>query len=325
MAKLSKAAGASIRIAVSAALIAFLIYRNWDNFKLMGQQLQSINLLLAILAVAVYFLGIAGMVFRWGVLLRAQGIVIHRGFLLQSVVIGFFYNNILPTSIGGDAYRVYDLYRNKGVGVAPMVSTVVLERAMGTLTGAIFLVFSFGFGMYRMISSGMVLSLIIVMVLLILLVVMLINPYFFKINRLFDKFRWLKKIKPKVKSFRDILLSYKDKKSHLALCFVYSAVIQMLIIVSYWLIAEALSLNIGLTSFLFIVPFTSIVASIPITIGGIGLRENALAFLVALFGASESQAALFSFLILFIILFNALLGGLVYLAKNIFFKSRGVI
>ncbi len=72
-------------------------------------------------------------------------------------------------------------------------------------------------------------------------------------------------------------------------------------------------------------PFTSIVASIPIAIGGIGLRENALAFLVALFGASESQAALFSFLILFIILFNALLGGLVYLAKNKYFKSRGVI
>jgi len=39
----------------------------------------------------------------------------------------------------------------------------------------------------------------------------------------------------------------------------------------------------------------------------------------------ESQATLFSFIILFIILFNGLLGGIVYLFKNVFYKSKGII
>ncbi|MCG9479965.1 MAG: flippase-like domain-containing protein [Actinomycetia bacterium] len=325
MAKLNKAASTAIRVVISASLITFLIVRNWDNFKMMANHLESINIALMALATFLYFLGIAGMVFRWGILLRAQQMIIHRGFLLQSVMIGFFYNNILPTSVGGDAYRVYDIYKNKGVPVDRTFSTVVLERSMGTITGAIFLVFSFFFGMYDMVSFNMLLSLIIILALLILLLAVLIKPYFFKIDRLFEKFALLRKIRPKVKSFRDILISYKDKKAYLGVCFVYSVIIQMFIILSYWLVSESLTLNIGLSSFLFIVPFTSIVASIPITIGGIGLRENALAFLVATFGASESQAALFSFLILFIILFNALLGGLTYLGKNVFFKPKGVI
>ncbi|MDZ7836893.1 MAG: lysylphosphatidylglycerol synthase transmembrane domain-containing protein [Actinomycetota bacterium] len=295
MAKLNKAASTAIRVVISAFLITFLIVRNWDNFRMMANHLESINITLMALATFLYFLGIAGMVFRWGILLRAQQIIIHRGFLLQSVMIGFFYNNILPTSVGGDAYRVYDIYKNKRIPVDRTVSTVVLERSMGTITGAIFLVFSFFFGMYDIISFNMLLSLIIVLALLILLMAVLIKPYFFKVDRLFEKFALLRKIRPKVKSFREILLSYKDKKVYLGVCFIYSAIIQMLIILSYWLMSESLTLDIGLSSFYLLSPLPLSVASIPITIGGIGLRENALAFLVATLGPVKARLRCFHF------------------------------
>jgi len=325
MANINKALGTAIRIGVSISLITFLIVRNLDNFRAIAEQIRELNIFYLVMAVFFYFLGITGMVFRWGILLKAQGIYINRFFLLQSVMIGFFYNNILPTSVGGDVYRVYDLGKNKNIAATKTVSTVVLERSMGGITGVIFLLFSFIFGMYALLSLNMVISLIIVFVFMVLLLAILINPYFFKVDVLFEKFRLLKKIRPKVRSFREIVIGYKDKKLHLLICFTYSLAIQLFIIASYWLVSNSQDLGIGFSAFLFIVPFTSLVASIPITIGGIGLRENALAFLVATFGAAESQSALFSFIVLFIILFNAVLGGLVYLIKNIFYKSKGVI
>ncbi|MGM0365706.1 MAG: lysylphosphatidylglycerol synthase transmembrane domain-containing protein [Actinomycetota bacterium] len=325
MAKINKAVGTAIRLGVSVGLITFLIVRNLDNFRAIAQQARQLDLFYLGLALFLYFLGIAGMVFRWGILLKAQSIYINRFFLLQAVMIGFFYNNILPTSVGGDAYRVYDLDKNKGITATKTVSTVVLERSIGSVTGAIFLLFSFSFGMYAVLSPNMVISLIIVFVFMFLLLAILINPYVFKVDRLFEKFRLLRKVRPKVRSFREIVLSYKGKKTHLLICFAYSLIIQLFLITSYWFVSRSQGLSIDFSAFLFVVPFTSIVASIPITIGGIGIRENALAFLVETFGATESQAALFSFIILFIILFNALLGGLVYLIKNIFFKTKGVI
>ncbi len=325
MPKINKAAANTLRIAVSLSLIGFLVYRNWGNFRAIMEEARHIDIFFISLAVFLYFLGVAGMVYRWGILLQGCRIKIFKPFLLQAVMIGFFYNNILPTSVGGDAYRVYDLHKNKGVDVNTGISTVVLERVMGSVTGALFLFFSFLFGMYKILNFNMVLSLIIVFVLGGLLMAILINPYVFKVDVLFKKFRLLRKIRPKVKTFRETVISYRDKRKHLLTCFIYSTIIQLFIIASYYFASRSIGLGITFAKFFFVVPFTSIVASIPITIGGIGLRENALAYLMILLGANESRAALFSFLVLFMILFNGVAGGLVYLFKNIFYKSKGII
>ena len=75
----------------------------------------------------------------------------------------------------------------------------------------------------------------------------------------------------------------------------------------------------------FTLPFVSLASSVPITIGGMGIRENALVFAIENFGISRADATLFSFIVLSIILFNALIGGLAYLLKNIFYRSKGII
>ncbi len=306
-------------------LISFLVYRNLDNLVAMVQQARQLDLFYLVLAVFFYILGIAGIVFRWGILLQAQDIHIFRPFLLQSVFIGFFYNNILPTTVGGDAYRVYDLAKNKDIAATKTTSTVVLERFVGILTGLIYLLGSFVFGMYAMLSRGMVISMVVFIAVMGLVVAILVNPYFFKLDRLFDRFRLLKKIRPKLSTFREIILSYRDKKAHFFLCCLYSFIMQFFFILAHWSVSLSMGLEVSLPAFVFMVQVVSIVSNIPITVGGIGVRENALAFLLAAFGTTQSQAALFSFIILFIILFNALLGGLVYLAKNLFYKSKGVI
>jgi glycosyltransferase 2 family protein len=317
MAKKRKIIFNIVRIVVSISLLALLIVINREEFRLILEDIEKIDFIYFSIAVFLYFLGIAGMIFRWDILLKSQKLKISSLFLLQAVLIGFFYNNILPTSIGGDAYRVYDLKRNRDIAISSSTSTVMIERSIGTVSGALFLVFSLAFGMYRFLDLNMAINLIIVFVLFILLFAIIINPYFFKVDVIFEKFKWLRKIRPKMRSFRETVISYKDKKKFLFISFIYSLVIQFFIILSYYLLSRSINTGLGLSRFFFMVPFISIVSSIPLTIGGLGLRENAIVFLMNEFGVSNDLSFLYSISVLIIILINGLLGGIVYLVKSI--------
>jgi len=87
----------------------------------------------------------------------------------------------------------------------------------------------------------------------------------------------------------------------------------------------ALGLELKFYVFIFIIPFVSLVSSIPITIGGIGIRENALVFAIASFGIIQSRATLFSLIILAIILIIGMIGGIIYLFKNVLYRSKSFI
>ncbi len=314
-----------IRIVVSLSLLSFLIYRNKDNFESIIDKLKDLNVTFLVIAVLLYTLALACIPLRWGILLKAHNYYISGSFLLQSAFIGFFYNNLLPTSIGGDFYRVYDLYKNKNVPINENISAVVMERVIGNITGITYFIFSFAFGIFGYLTRGTKIGLAISLFVILFFFTLLFRPRLFKIHVLLARYRIFSKIRPKLKSFHQILVSYRYKIKHLSISFFYSLLLQLIFIISYYFVSLSLGLDLKFYMFIFAVPFASLAASIPISIGGIGIRENAIVFAVMSFGVVESQATLFSFIILFIILFNGLLGGIVYLFKNIFYRSRGII
>ena len=314
-----------IRILVSFSLISFLIYRNKDNFGSIISVLKNINIPFLIIAVVLYTLALTVIPFRWGILLKANNFFVPKSFLLQSAFIGFFYNNLLPTNIGGDFYRVYDLHKNKDVSINENISAVVMERIIGGVTGIIFLVFSFSFGIFKYLARGTIIGLIVSLSIIVVLFMALFIPVLFKIDVLTAKYKIFSKIRPRLKSFHQILISYRHKLRYLFISFLYSFLLQLIFIISYYFVSLSLGLNLKFSMFFFVVPFASLASGIPISIGGIGIRENALVFIIKSFGIAESQAVLFSFMILFIILFNSLLGALVYLFKSVFYKSRSII
>jgi hypothetical protein len=76
---------------------------------------------------------------------------------------------------------------------------------------------------------------------------------------------------------------------------------------------------------MFIVPVIFVFTGIPISIGGLGVRENTIVFMLTRFGISSSDAVAFSLFILFVFILNAIAGGVIYLFKNIFFRLRTII
>ncbi len=314
-----------LRIVISLGLLTFLVYSNRGNFADITEASKSLNIYYLIIAFVSYFTAISFIVFRWGMLLRAHDIFISNRFLWQSALIGFFYNNLLPTSAGGDFYRVYDIKQNKGIPVNEGTASVVIERVIGTLSSIILLIIAYFMGLFDYLTRNAALGVVISGLVIILFFIALFFPRLFKLNLLINKFRIFTKIRPGLKRFHVILISYRSKVKYLIISFIFTMVMQALFFISYNFISLALGLELRFYVFIFIIPFVSLVSSVPITIGGIGIRENALVFAITSFGVALGQATLFSIILLAIILIIGMIGGIIYLFKNILYRSKSFI
>src|SRR5260221_2493855 len=118
----------AIGLALFVALVAPLFTPNSDFWK----TLASVNVSLIALALVLSIASVASKAWRWGVVMRWRGIHLSPGYLLFSYFIGMFFNNFLPSGMGGDAVRAYETARHTGRG-AESVTAIIIERGSGVL------------------------------------------------------------------------------------------------------------------------------------------------------------------------------------------------
>ena len=84
-------------------------------------------------AFLLYFVGLCIIASRWKLLLRVQGVSASFFTLVKSMMVAIFFNNFLPSTIGGDAMRAYDTWKLGG-GKTQSVSIVFIDRLLGVFT-----------------------------------------------------------------------------------------------------------------------------------------------------------------------------------------------
>jgi glycosyltransferase 2 family protein len=117
-----------LRIVISVALLAVLLFSvDWSS---VPGYVERLTPTVAVLVIVIWAAQLAISAWKWQWALRIHGLHHTYPFLSRVLVIGFFLNNFLPTSIGGDAYRVY-----RTLPAAPpksrAISAVILERVVG--------------------------------------------------------------------------------------------------------------------------------------------------------------------------------------------------
>jgi uncharacterized membrane protein YbhN (UPF0104 family) len=124
--------GRAVRIVVSCGLLAVLVFAmDWPTMVAHARSLSPAIATFVILAFAVQ---LAVSAWKWQWSLRIHGLRFPYVYLTRVLVIGFFLNNFLPTSIGGDAYRVY-----KTVPSTPPRSRAISALLLLGLVGALIL------------------------------------------------------------------------------------------------------------------------------------------------------------------------------------------
>ena len=306
-----------VKITVSAGLIIYLL--QGVHLDEMGRLIGGANPWLLLLSLGIYLSAITIGNLKWSILLREQQIRVPFGDLLAYTFAGLFFGNVLPTNVGGDLVRAYDLARHTGY-VEQSAISVLIDRLVGL---AAFLAAAAGMAVVAtLVVAGnadletIVFATVVVFALFIATFSLLLSRRAMrKLAFVFD-YPFLSAFKPMAQRVFVALQVYRHSYRALAQGFVLSLGVVVLTALVQWLISQALGLGIHLFYFMLFNPLIAFVLLVPLSVNGIGLKEVAFVFFLGLVGVP--QAAAFSLSLVFhaIIVLSSLPGGFVWFRER---------
>jgi len=303
------------RIVVSVGLVAYLIKSQFKDFKTILDMIKTVNIPLLLAAASIHIFGVWISAVRWQLILKTQGIRISQGYLSSSFLIGSFFNNVLPTSVGGDIFRSLDIANKAKISVGKSASVLVIDRFAGVVSAALYAVIALFLGFTSIGTTSYVIPIAIFFAICIILGFLILNPSILRLNKIVRKIKFLSKIREKLIEVYHTFLSFKKYKLALFEALLCSIALHFGVICNYYLAARSLGINLSLASFIFIVPVVATIVMLPIAIGGTGLRENALVFFMVALGAQNEKAAMTSLVLFAMLLVLGIIGGIIYAVR----------
>ncbi len=267
----------SIRIA-GTAIFSWLVLRNGDPNAII-EQIAKIDLLNYILLFVVFLFQHYLISLRWKILLGAVNLFPPIRDLYRIILYGQGLNKILPSSIGGDSAKfAYIMYNHPEDKVAAVGATI-LDRVIGLYVLCFIILFTLPFIDYISISQKVggllvfgsinILVIIIYMRLLDTTIEWILNRKLFKnlVGKYLDKFWYV----------------FQQSREHPAVMIksiLFSIVIKIIMILSQYYTFRAIGVIVPVLDMFFSVPLVNLITTIPISIGGLGVREASLTTLL---------------------------------------------
>ncbi len=241
--KLKRWAKAALKIALSAAALVWVFSR--IDYRHVGDVLLNINIWYLIPAIVLFTASKIVSSFRLNEFFRCININLTERANLRLYWLGMFYNLFLPGGIGGDGYKIYLLNKRTEISAKTIFWAVLLDRISGVLA-----LFWLAVLIFFLVPISIPYKALIIILL----------PLSWLAFRLFLRF---------------LFPAYLKSMNKLN---IQAFAVQLLQVLS----AAALLASLGVFSqypeFLFLFLLSSIVATLPITIGGIGSREITFLF-----------------------------------------------
>ena len=255
--------------------------------------------------------------------MSAQEIKVPLSRLLSAYMVGTFFNNLLPTTIGGDTVRAYDTVPYSR-SMVKSFAVVLVERITGVV--ALVTIASLALLLEIKIVGNIPLIWVSVLILLGLIfgIILVIQPKVAdKIGKIFN-LPLLNKIKGKVKEAHQAIVVYKKEKKRCWGNMIYAFLLQINVILHYYLISVALDIEINPIHFFLIIPIITVILMVPLSINGIGVRENAFVIFLSKFGIEAAEAVALSWIAYGMVVVWGIIGALIYAfrrTQNISFKK----
>ena len=304
-----------LKFIISGALI-FWILRG-TNFGDILTAMETATIPLLLVAFCLHFVGHYISALRWRLLLKAQGVSAPLLFLIKSYMVGMFFNNLLPSIIGGDAVRAYDSWRVTD-SKAKALAVVFVDRFLGIFALVLFALAAVFFSPeltshLPLLPVGITLGTALMSG--ITAFIFLPSPHILKsfgelnlpLANIFGSL---------IRKITDPFMAFQGKQDALFGALWLSVLLQINVVIHYYLIAKALSFPIPFHSFFLIIPLATFIMMLPISIGGIGVRESTFAFFFATYGVSKPEAVAFAWIAYGIVLIHGLLGGVMYALRK---------
>ena len=310
-----------LRILVTVVLL-YIIFKSL-NYAQLKSSLKTLKYLPYIIAVALIILNTFLLTERLHVLFGVFKRKISYFKTLKYYLIGLFFNQTLPTSVGGDSVKGY-LMGKEVNDIAAGVIITFIDRVIGVITMLIYLFIAVLIGGYKILDRKEFLYLLVVVTIVTIAVILIFSHRFSKFfysitfKKIEHKFKFLHKVKEAYKFF----LSTKKQKKIYLFSFINSLLAQISLVIAVYFVGLALSINIQLLDYFIIMPIIFIVSMIPISIGGFGVREGTFVYILGRYGIPSEKALSLSLLFIFIFIGISIIGGISYLSLH---REKGVV
>jgi len=296
------------KVIVSGGLLLYIFYK--FNFRDIVSNMVSADPKFFVYAVLIFIAsGVIGAV-QWGFILRFHNIRLGFTGTVERYFMGLFFNFILPGFVGGDVVRIYKTSVVSGQSTQAFSSTLA-DRVIGLLVLVLF-----SFAAFILIPNGPAKKALPVAIIMFLILVGFICIFVFKsLGRLLRSF--IGKIIPLViiEKLRAVYLEMHalTRSPHtLFTLIVISFFIQFTRIAVHYVCGMAVGINLGFSYYALFVPLMAIMASLPISIGGFGVREASAVVLFCSLGLEEEIVLSYTFLTALASFIGAIPGGIAF-------------
>lgn len=297
------------RVGISIALLIFL-FRRVDIVSLL-KIIKNADKGLLFLAFLVCSLPYILSIFRWEMLLKAIKINLSLKRIIISFSGGIFFNLFLPSTIGGDLMRSLDLAAHTK-RPKEVIATVFLDRLSGYTGLVIMALIALFFGHKILEDRSVFYAVAVIIGVLVVILLVLFNKSVYSwINKLLHS-PDAGKIRELIKNLHQEIHYFREHKK-IIICNVFlSTIIQTIPPLAFYVIALAIGIKLNLVYFFIFIPIIGAITLLPISIGGLGLRDAAVVYFFAKAGLSHDPAIAISLLNFFFIVAYAGIGGLIY-------------
>jgi uncharacterized protein (TIRG00374 family) len=304
------------KLVVSLGLLALLFSRTdvnsiWEHIRHASVPWLGAGLLL-------YALSVAVATWRWGLLCEAQGIPVATRTLFTSYLVANFFNNFLPSNIGGDVIRIRDTAGP--AGSRTLATTVVLtDRAIGLL-GVVLVA-----AIAASVASGSAATALPVWPSWLwagfLLATVVAAPAVIApagVGRLLQPLtvfhpEW---VGGRITTITGTLERFRDRPSSLLGGFAGALVVQALMVLFYAAVARSFTIPVATWHLAVMVPMSFVVQMLPVSVNGFGVREATFSFYFSRLGLPIGSAIALSLGAQALVMLFSLSGAACYVVRR---------
>jgi uncharacterized membrane protein YbhN (UPF0104 family) len=295
----------TIKILVSAALLFFALRK--ANFADLASRLNIASLGWIGLAIAVTFLQIFVGVLRWREVSAECGAPLETMQAMRYNVIGTFFNQTLPSSIGGDAVRLW-LVARAGAGWRAATYSIFVDRAIGLIALAVIIAASLPWSLHLIGDANGRSALLILD-----FVALAGGAGFLVLGRL--QWPWLKRWwgthhLHACAVIADRVIVSRGRGPKIA---VLSLLVHILAIVIAWCVVQSIAAPVMFSQIFQLIPPVMLITMLPISIAGWGVREATMGLAFGYAGLMPTEGVNVSLLFGAVSFIVGAFGGLVWI------------
>ncbi len=300
-----------LRFFVSIGIFAYLFFLiDWREFV---KIVVDADLRLIWMAPAFLTLGLFIASIRWIVLLRSFSVSIHLFSAFKYYIISSFYSIVLPGVIGGDVARVGLCAAETGKSAGRIGFSALMERAIGIIM--VLIIGNVALILFlpelNIDITGGVIHKVQFITAGFILFALICRVYASAVYKFLQRFK-MTSLREK---FAKLILNFSQiSLSRLALIAILSGTFQLVDIFVTYLLAQSIGIKLPLYVFLCLMPVVYILTVLPISLGGLGVREGVMVYLFSRTGIAVTDAITLSLMVYFNRIFVGVIGGAVQLS-----------